>query len=70
VVDPQDAIWLNLYAAYQDGFLWTDGGLSKQPYAYVQAMRLISAQIAEIDKKKEEKNKGVSLSRRDLRRLR
>ncbi len=62
---------LNLYSAYQDGFLWAAGGISSQPAAYVQAIQLISSEVAKIEKEKQDKKGGaVSIPKRAQRKIR
>lgn len=62
---------LNLYAAYESGFLWTGGGISNQPAAYVQSMNLIGGEVNRIQKEKsEDKKGGVSIPKRAQRKLR
>jgi len=61
---------LNLYSAYQDGFLWTAGGISAQPAAYMQAIQLIGSEVAKIEKEKQDKKGGsVSIPKRAQRKL-
>lgn len=41
--------WLSLYGHYKNGLLWKGGGLSEQPYVYLQAMQLIDGEIGRIE---------------------
>ncbi|MCX7844357.1 MAG: hypothetical protein N2507_03265 [Candidatus Bipolaricaulota bacterium] len=49
--------FLNLYGAWESGFLWTSGGIAQQPAIYVHAMNLIAAEIQKIEREKYQENR-------------
>jgi hypothetical protein len=40
-ITPESRAWLALYSHYENGHLFTDGGISHQPALYLEAMTMI-----------------------------
>ena len=57
LIDPRHFQYLQLYAIYKDGFLPYEGGIARQDAKYVQAMRVISAEVNRIERKKLDEQK-------------
>lgn len=49
-VQAQSAVWLDLFAHYDSGFLWREGGVANQPAKYLRAMALIRSESATLTK--------------------
>ncbi len=48
MLDADTFQWLRYFKAYQDGHLWTAGGIADQPAVYMQAVQHFQDTVASI----------------------